>query len=151
MDDGQSLVGSPLPNQGLFNAANAHVRRVVAPLNFPWPIPLKGSEEGSPGSLFLFWQGGGGVGRGFGFWVGVCFVLFWGLGFVLASRLGFVLVWGQVLGPGLGAWGVDGPGVASRPPHDKAHPPRVLGLICTSSTKREESRKMCSGNVPTMF
>ena len=58
----------------------------------------EGSEEDSPGCLFLF--GGGGLEGALGF--GLAFVLFWGLGFVLGSGAGFGT---RVGGSGWG-WGL---------------------------------------------
>ena len=64
--------------------------------------------EDSPGSLFLFFWGGGWQGLWVLGWGLFCFVL--GLGFVLAWGLGFVLVLGAGFGTMVGGWGGGGGG-----------------------------------------
>ena len=64
----------------------------------------EGSEVDSPGSLFPLF--GGGFGRGFVFWVGVCFVLGSGVCFGLGVGVCFGL--GAGFGTKVGGWGRGG-------------------------------------------
>ena len=84
--------------------------------------------------------GGGGGWKGLGLGLGF-FVLGAGVCFGHLQCCNWLQV--QLLQQG---GDVDGPGVASRPPHDEAQRQRVAGIL-----EREDNRKMCSGGVPATF